>query len=66
MTIDDHTEQYVLVIGNPIGGFNFIGPFPSIAAAEEHGEPINEEWWVAPLISATDPLNHSESNHNAH
>ena len=38
----------VLVIGTPLTGFEFIGPFPNEDAAVEYGERHSGdvEWWV--------------------
>jgi hypothetical protein len=43
--------MYILVIGTPIGGFEFVGPFPDADTAVEYGERHTEdrEWWVAKL-----------------
>lgn len=48
------TEEtpHIIVCGNPVDGFSFIGPFESNTEAAEHGnnDPhLEGEWWIAPL-----------------
>lgn len=49
------SAQFILVLGNPVDGLSFIGPFPSRETAElwmelhENDYP-DAEWWVAPLF----------------
>lgn len=48
----DPNTPHIIVTGNPIDGFSFIGPFPHVQAAAEHGNSdgdLDAEWWVAPL-----------------
>lgn len=49
----DHIGPHIIVTGNPIEGFNFIGPFPSVQDAATHGNSDADippaDWWVAPL-----------------
>lgn len=42
---------HIVVIGNPISGFSFTGPFNNAPEAIEAAERLfpNEDWWVAPL-----------------
>jgi hypothetical protein len=43
---------HIIVMGNPVDGLQFIGPFLSAAAAAEHGNTdphIEADWWVAPV-----------------
>lgn len=48
-------EQYVLVVGNPVDGLCFMGPFNTAEDASQFGENNvdAEEFWVAALCSAT-------------
>ena len=42
--------MYVLVVGNPIDGLQFVGPFPDHDAAVEYAERYeDQEWWVTSL-----------------
>ena len=50
------SRQRILVIGNPMNGFTFVGPFETENAAVDFAETDPEikqmvEWWVAPLDS---------------
>lgn len=53
----------IVVVGNPIDGFQFCGPFASHGEATEYGDDLEPDWWVAPLRApetaavyvATDP-----------
>ena len=60
-------KQYILVIGNPINGFRFVGPFGNpingfrfvspFATADDAAEPeqdIDDDWWIAELESPND------------
>jgi hypothetical protein len=44
--------NHIIIIGNPVDGFQYIGPFLSAVDACQHGNTdgnIDAEWWVAPL-----------------
>lgn len=46
--------KYMLVVGNPLQGLQFVGPFDSADDAAEHMfrsgmEPL--DWWVGTLVS---------------
>lgn len=43
------SEQFILVIGNPIGGITFEGPYNDFDDAREAGESVGDDWWVAAL-----------------
>lgn len=46
----DEPTQAVIITGNPVDGFSFIGPFPDEDAAREYGENlIPDDWWVSEL-----------------
>lgn len=42
---------HIIVTGNPVEGFEFIGPFDSDVDAARYGneDPDMEEWWISPL-----------------
>lgn len=44
---------HILILGNPIDGFNYIGPFPSYEDADEYCQSDaiarNESWWIFEL-----------------
>lgn len=42
-------NQYVLVEGNPVDGFTFVGPFDDVDEAVEYGEWGGGEFWVASM-----------------
>ncbi len=41
--------DFILIKGNPVDGFEFVGPFPSNEDAMEHGDSVKTDWWVAEL-----------------
>lgn len=49
------TTQFILITGNPVDGFTYIGPYATAEEASEEGDngPLGGEgdWWVAPLQS---------------
>lgn len=48
----NNPELHVLVCGNPVDGFSFVGPFPSDDDAREYGENDTDgDWWVTALES---------------
>lgn len=44
-------SPHILVSGNPIDGFSYIGPFPDYASAHAYAEAElrDEEWWLVAL-----------------
>jgi hypothetical protein len=51
MELDD---SYIIVIGNPVEGFEFYGPFRNEADAAKHANSdphLPDEWWAAPLLA---------------
>lgn len=46
---------YLVVIGDPVDGFTFSGPFPTEAAASawanEDAHLAGYNWWTAPLTA---------------
>lgn len=47
---------HIIIIGNPVDGLEFIGPFKTADDATRHastdGNIDNCEWWIAPLAAA--------------
>lgn len=43
------TGMHVLIVGDPVGGFQIIGPFKTGEDAIRHGERECATWWIAPL-----------------
>jgi hypothetical protein len=43
--------MYILILGNPINGFEFVGLFDGIEDVVEYGEKTypDVKWWVAPI-----------------
>ncbi len=52
-TQHSEADLHVVVSGNPVDGLEFSGPFESREAAIAHGENMQPDWWVAPLIRPT-------------
>lgn len=48
----DVAEQWIIVHGDVVAGFAFIGPFPSSSAAAAHAEVAfsSEPWTIAALV----------------
>jgi hypothetical protein len=47
------SKPCILVVGNPIDGFKFYGPFDHLQDAVEFSEGVDGENWVADLIPDT-------------
>ena len=44
--------QYILIYGNPVNGFAYVGPFKSYSDAHDHGEHRGySEYWLSELVS---------------
>jgi hypothetical protein len=44
------TNPFLIVAGNPVDGFSFIGPFEGRLAAIDYGEQFADgDWWIAPI-----------------
>lgn len=43
--------MHIVLVGNPVDGFSFFGPFTTSdeAATWAEAAPLNDDWWVAPL-----------------
>jgi hypothetical protein len=43
--------KYIIVFGNPVDGFTFVGPYNNYGDAMAQAEKIKDEtWWIANLI----------------
>lgn len=40
---------HIVILGNPVDGFRYVGPFTTRDYALAWGETIDEEWWVAEI-----------------
>jgi len=40
-------EKYLVVYGNPVDGFKFIGPFDDNQDALRAGDDVGADWWIA-------------------
>lgn len=53
-----YLSQFVLVVGNPVDGLSFYGPFEHVdeatAYAQDNQAIRGQTWVVAPLSAATD------------
>lgn len=48
------TELYIIIIGNPVEGFEYLGPFKTRGDAIEFGEGLSNiggDYWIASLQS---------------
>ena len=53
--------QFIMVRGNPVDGFSFVGPFPTRSSVvDDYGDTVDTEWWVAELEP---PLSDEEPSH---
>lgn len=54
----DPTAPHIVIIGDPVDGFRYYGPFPNWDEASDWTETDCRDcdWWIAPLIapSSTD------------
>lgn len=42
--------QQIIVLGNPVAGFTYVGPFEDEDAATEYADGfIDDDWWLAEL-----------------
>jgi hypothetical protein len=54
LIVSDVNDDYpfVLIRGNPVDGFEYIGPFPGRQHAAQYGNTdphTDADWWIAPL-----------------
>lgn len=49
---------HVVVYGNPVNGFTFVGPFHDRDDAVKYAEnePYNDNWWIAELDAPAEKL----------
>jgi hypothetical protein len=46
------TQQYLLIAGNPVSGFQYVGPFTTSSEAHDEGEQLGfEEYWITQLAA---------------
>lgn len=43
--------QHIIITGNPVEGFEYVGPFDSIEEADAASDRLDDQWWIAPLVS---------------
>ncbi|QWY83553.1 hypothetical protein [Rhizobium phage RHph_X2_28B] len=51
------SNKYIIISGNPVDGFTFIGPFDSADEATQYTESNSKDlydWWLAPLTEPTE------------
>lgn len=44
--------SHIIIHGNPVDGFGYVGPFEDATAAAEagnHDPHLDPDWWIAPL-----------------
>lgn len=47
--------KYIIISGNPIEGFNAIGPFSGAQDVSEYADQIRDnDWWLMDLSSPTE------------
>lgn len=52
-------NSYIVIIGGPVDGFKYYGPFPTYLAAEAFVQSLQDQddsdvpWWVTKLIPVT-------------
>jgi len=44
-------ETYLIVYGNLVDGFTFVGPFESIEAASSYAERDQGQWSIVPVYA---------------
>lgn len=44
-------KTHIVVIGNPVDGYSFYGPFEDSEDACEFAEANLDEWWLADLMN---------------
>lgn len=50
-----HISIYIVIIGTPIEGFEFFGPFPSFEEAQDWAysrETLEADWWISSVSPA--------------
>ncbi len=55
MTVRDYDPEppFLLVVGDPVDGFDYVGPFDSSEQAQEWAQEFTDgdSWWVVELQS---------------
>lgn len=46
--------RHILIVGNPVDGFRYYGPFPDLQSAVEWSERVDGDNWVSELLKADD------------
>ena len=47
--------KYLIIIGNPVQGFDIFGPFDDVDQAITWGEDLVQgDWWLTELVSPAD------------
>lgn len=49
MADNGDSDFWIIIVGNPVDGFIFYGPFGSHEQAISVGEYIDADWWIAQL-----------------
>jgi len=45
-------SEYILIHGNPVDGFAYVGPFDTVSDVYNHGEHMGyPEYWLTVLVS---------------
>jgi len=48
--MSNQNTQYLLIAGDPVNGFQYVGPFATPSEAHDKGEQLGfEEYWIARL-----------------
>ena len=49
------SNQFLIILGNPVDGYNYVGPFASSDEANDWGErneaKYETEWWITCLVT---------------
>jgi len=46
------TGMHIIITGNPVEGFSYVGPFTTGEDAMQHGaEWLSTDWWIARLTA---------------
>ena len=47
-------KQYIVIYGNPVAGFSYVGPFFSFESASRFVENDSGDWWIQEIASPPD------------
>ena len=56
LRVIDAPKRFILIVGDPMQGFNFWGPFDTKHEAYDYGGHFECDWWVAELNYPPSPL----------